>query len=95
MTLKEVNINITLAKLKQQLKDEKDVSPALRATIERVLVIVTLLAQRLGLNSRNSSQPPSSDPHRPRQEKKPGDMIPAALALRGDAGKKRADKTDT
>ena len=92
MALKEVNINITLAKLKQQLKDEKDVSPALRATIERVLVIVTLLAQRLGLNS---SQPPSSDPHRPRQEKKPGDMIPAALALRGDAGKKRADKTDT
>ena len=71
MTLKEVNINGTLAKLKQQLKDEKDLSPALRATIEMVLVIVTLLAQRLGLNSRNSSTPPSSDPHRPRKEKKP------------------------
>lgn len=73
MTLKEVNINGTLSKLRQQLKDEQDVSPALRATIEMLLVIVTLLAQRLGLNSRNSSMPPSSDPHRTRKEKKPGD----------------------
>ena len=73
MTLKEVNIHGTLSKLRQQLEDEKDLSPALRATIEMLLVIVTLLAQRLGLNSRNSSKPPSSDPHRTRKEKKPSD----------------------
>lgn len=63
---KEVNINATLSKLKQQLKGVKDVSPALRAVIEMPLVIVTWLVQRLGLNSR---MPPSSDPHRTRKEK--------------------------
>ena len=62
-----------LARLRQQLEDEKELSPALRSTIEMLLVIVTLLVNRLGLNSRNSSTPPSCDPHRQRKQKKPGD----------------------
>jgi len=40
----------------------------MRAAIDLLLLIVTLLCQRLGLNSRNSSKPPSSDPNR---DKKP------------------------
>lgn len=71
MALKNTDIAATLAKIKQQLDDEKNVSPALRATIDMLMLIVTLLANRLGLNSSNSSKPPSTDSRRPRQEKKP------------------------
>lgn len=62
-----------LARLRQQLDGEKELSPALRATIEMLLVVVSLLVNHLGLNSRNSSTPPSRDPHRQRKAKKPGD----------------------
>ena len=44
--------------------------------------MVTLLANRLGLNSRNSSKPPSTDTHRstkknkrPRAKNKPGGQV--------------------
>lgn len=73
MTLKDIDIGAMLTRLRQQIDDEKELSPALRATIEMLLVIVTLLVNRLGLNSRNSSTPPSSDPHRQRKQKKPSD----------------------
>lgn len=76
MTLKDVDISGTVAKLKQQLADEKDLSPALRSTVEMLLLIVALLLKQLGLNSRNSSKPPSSDPHRKRKEKKPDGKKP-------------------
>ncbi len=66
-----MDVGGTLAKLRQQLDDEKDLSPALRSTIEMLLLIVSVLANRLGLNSANSSKPPSSDPHRLRKDKKP------------------------
>jgi len=35
-----------------------------------LILIVTLLVSRLGLNSANSSKPPSTDPNRPRKDKK-------------------------
>ncbi len=70
LTLKNVDIGATLEKLRRLLDEEKDLSPALRSTIELLLVIVTLLVNRLGLNSHNSSKPPSSDPHRQRKNKK-------------------------
>ncbi len=62
-----------LARLWQQLEDEKELSPALRSTSEMLLVIVTLLVNRLGLNRRNSSTPPSRDPNRKRKQKKSSD----------------------
>lgn len=46
------------------LKEETTISPTLRATIEMLLLVVTVLLSRVGLNSRNSSKPPSSDPNR-------------------------------
>ncbi len=57
MTLKDIDIGAMLARLRQRLEDEKELSPALRSTIEMLLVIVTLLVNRLGLNSRNANRP--------------------------------------
>jgi transposase len=41
----------------------------MRTTLDLLLLIVNLLCHRLGLNSRNSSKPPSSDPNREKSPK--------------------------
>lgn len=41
-----------------------------------LLLLVTILANRLGLNSKNSSKPPSSDPNRKKGSKEPGARKP-------------------
>ena len=50
--------------VKQSLKKEKGLSPAFRASLELLLVLVKLLLDRVTLNSSNSSIPPSADPNR-------------------------------
>jgi len=64
MTIDNIPVEKTLKAVKQQIEEEKSLSPALRASLELLLTLVTLLLNRLGLNSRNSSKPPSSDPNR-------------------------------
>jgi transposase len=43
-----------------------------RAMIELLVVIINLFVARFGLNSKNSSIPPSKDPNRPRGAKAKG-----------------------
>jgi transposase len=69
MTIDNIPVEQTLEKVKQQIEEEKNLSPALRASLEVLLTLVTLLLNRLGLNSRNSSKPPSSDPNRKKKNK--------------------------
>ena len=64
MTINNVDIDATLNKVKVLLKEEKDLSPAVRSMIELPALVITLLVGRLNLNSSNSSKPPSSDPNR-------------------------------
>ena len=76
-TIEGVDIQQTITSIRQQLDADQSVSPALRASIDLLIVLVTLLANRLGLNSQNSHTPPSADPNRkktPRQTsvRKPG-----------------------
>jgi len=72
LTLKDVDVETTIKKVRLLLEKEKTLSPALRSMIEMLILIVTLLVNRLGLNSKNSSKPPSTDPNRQRQQKKKG-----------------------
>ena len=60
MTVNNIDTDEALANIKKLMKEE-DISPALKATIEVIMLLATLLVNRLGLNSRNSSRPPSSD----------------------------------
>lgn len=60
----------------RRLLNEEPVTPALKATIELLMLLITILANRLGLNSRNSSKPPSTDPNRPKKDKEPGQRKP-------------------
>ncbi|MDZ7750722.1 MAG: DUF6444 domain-containing protein [Gammaproteobacteria bacterium] len=64
MTIDNIPVEKTLAAVKRQLEEEKNLSPALRASLELLLTLTTVLLNRLGLNSGNSSKPPSSDPNR-------------------------------
>ena len=61
MTLDNIDVDATVKKVKDLLAAETNLSPALRSTLEVLLLLVQLLVNRLSLNSRNSSQPPSKD----------------------------------
>ena len=64
MTKISCDIDKTIAKVERLLADDKQVSSALRVAVLMLISVVKLLANRLNLNSRNSSKPPSSDPNR-------------------------------
>jgi len=67
-----IDIPQTVASIKTQIEADASLPTFLRATIERLLLIVTLLCNRLGLNSKNSSKSPSSDPDREKQKRTSG-----------------------
>lgn len=76
MTINNIDIDATIKQVKTLIANEKDLSPALKASLEVLLLLVTLLANRLGLNSKNSSKPPSTDPNRTKEPKGKGDRKP-------------------
>jgi len=69
--LDNIDIEATLAKARKLLKEEEGLSPAFHATMEMLLMLVALLLNRVTLNSKNSSKPPSSDPNRVKSRRKP------------------------
>jgi len=72
MTVENIDVSATLEKARDLLKSEKNLSPAVVAILEVLILVVTLLVNRLGRNSKNSSLPPSQDPHRERKSKSHG-----------------------
>ena len=64
-----IDIESNIENIKQQIEADNTLSPSMRIAMDLLLLIVTLLCQRLGLNSRNSSKPPSSDPNRNKKPK--------------------------
>ena len=69
VTLGRVNIEEAIAQVREHLARAPALSPALRSAIELLILMGTLMAKRLGLNSRNSSTPPSRDPDRARRRR--------------------------
>ncbi len=67
MTINKINIKKTLEDVSNLLKEEKTLSPQVRAMITLLTVVIELLLGKLGLNSSNSSLPPSRDPNRKRK----------------------------
>ena len=78
MTLNKINVNDAIKEVKKLLAKEKKMSPALKAAIKVLILIVSMLADRMNLTSKNSSKPPASDTNRKRgsnrkkSDKKPG-----------------------
>jgi len=73
MTISNIDVEATIERVKAQLAAEKGLSPALKSSLEVLLLLVTILLNRLGLNSKNSSKPPSTDPNRAKEPKNKSD----------------------
>ena len=69
MKVNGIDIESHVERIKLQIEADSTLSPSMRATFDLLLLIVTLLCQRLGLNSRNSSKPQSSDFNRKKEAK--------------------------
>ncbi len=61
MKIENINIEKTLTDVERLLKEDKNISMSLAAMINVLLIVVKLMANRMGLNSSNSSKPPSTD----------------------------------
>ena len=73
MSIADIDIQAAIEKMQAQIQEDTQISPATKSMIELLILIITLLANRLGLSSRNSSKPPSSDPNRKKEKKKPSE----------------------
>jgi transposase len=67
--IENINVDEALADAKRLIESEKDLSPAIKACLNMLIMLVGLLMNRIGTNSRNSSKPPSADPNRKKQPK--------------------------
>ena len=70
MKIEDIDVDSSINSVKELLRKEKDLSPALRSALEVLLLLVALLLNRMTLNSKNSSKPPSTDPNRKKFSKK-------------------------
>ena len=70
MRLNSENIKETIEDAKRLLDKEDNISPALRSVINLLLVFMEAMLTRLGLNSSNSSKPPSTDQRKPKKNKR-------------------------
>jgi transposase len=69
MKLSNINVDEAIKKAHVLLNSEKNIFSALKTAIEVLILLVTILLQGKGLNSRNSSKPPSDDKNRKRGSK--------------------------
>lgn len=75
MSVGNINTEEALRDVRELMEKEK-LSPAMKSALQVILLLVKILLDRMGLNSKNSSKPPSSDPNRKK-------------TLKGAGGKKR------
>jgi len=73
MKIESIDIDKTINKAKMMLENEEGLSSSFKAIFQVLLLLVTILINRLKLNSSNSSKPPSMDPNRKRKIKSAGD----------------------
>lgn len=73
MKIDNVDVDSAVTHARQLLAAERDISPALKSALEMILLLVTVLLNRVTLNSKNSSKPPASDPNRKKGSRKKSD----------------------
>ncbi len=73
MTVQGIDINKQIEEIKASLAKEKNLSSSMVSMINMLILIVQLLTNKAGLNSRNSSKPPSTDQKGSRSNKNNND----------------------
>jgi len=61
MKIENIDVNETIQKARDALTNDKNISSSTKVIVELLLTVIILLMNRLGLNSKNSSKPPSAD----------------------------------
>jgi transposase len=90
-----INIQETIEKARKQLVNEPNLSPALKATVDLLINLCLLLAQKwLPKNSSNSSIPPSADQNREKASKAKGKRKPGGQAGHLGTALKPVDNPD-
>jgi len=69
MKIENIDIQATIKKAQALVGEDKELSAATKSIVEILILIITLLVNRLNLNSTNSSKAPSSDPNRKKRPK--------------------------
>jgi len=69
MKIENIDIEATIKKAQVLFGEDKQLSAASKSMFGVLILIITMLANRLNLNSTNSSKPPSSDPNRKKRPK--------------------------
>ena len=77
MKINNIDIEAAVQKAKDAIDKDEQLSASTKSVIDVLILLISLLAGRLNLNSQNSSKPPSSDPNREKRPakksgKKPG-----------------------
>ena len=70
MKIENIDVNATIEEASKLLEQEKDIQPALKNTFKVIIILIKILVDRITLNSKNSSKPPSSDPNRKKKSRK-------------------------
>ncbi len=70
MKINNIDIEAAVQKAKDAIGKDEQLSASTRSVIELLILLVSLLAGRLNLSSKNSSKPPSSDPNRKKKKAK-------------------------
>ncbi len=78
MKIESIDIDKALDNARELIDQEKELSPSLRAALEVLLILVTILLNRTTLNSKNSNMPPASDPNRLKSTRKKSTKKPGA-----------------
>jgi len=73
LKIDNIDVESAVKNTQQLLEAERDISPALKSALEMILLLVTVLLNRVTLNSKNSSKPPASDPNRKKGSRKKSD----------------------
>jgi transposase len=64
MKIENIDIQATIEKAQAIIGDDKQMTAGTKSMFEILILVITLLANRLNLDSTNSSKPPSADPNR-------------------------------
>ena len=73
MKIDNIDIQATIEKAQAVISDDEQMSAGTKSMFEILILVINLLANRLNLNSTNSSKPPSTDPNRKKKPKSKAD----------------------
>ena len=76
MKLENIDVKETIEKAKASIKNDKNISSTTKTVFELLVVLITILVNRLNLNSSNSSKPPSTDKDKKKKKRKKSNNKP-------------------